>query len=758
MIITSSFQGFLSRKSIDGDDEAMHPTILRLRKATKKTIAVWYFDGQSNMAMDATSEAGVDATRRANALARVWHLDYNSGTPRINTSPNGPLDQTNATQDGQSPAISFLNYLSAIIGNENVFILGCSRAQGDTGMSSGEWVAGTGALAERRAAAIDFIYAFDFSPMLGATDYEIIHTGWWINQGEQDEGISPRYTWIAEWDKFFRLYTSYIPTDFQSAVDIAKCIKIFEDTPSKAKDKTNSRRFTGELWQQYASHVPGGIFLPSDSLSPQRYQGDMARRTGTVSITSGNTTVPGVGTLFTSQLAIGNDFWVAGGDNIPPFCTTVAAIANDTSLTLSVAPTYTAANIPYESGDTTHLTVEDSFLRAQKAAFVVSNASNLPGEVADTRIFAAQVGPTTVAVASHFFKGFTLYSIQYKLTSSGTWLEFSNNRPLGGVYITGLVAGSQYDFRAVYTFNSLVYTSNVKTLTLTSSLRGEAFRNFATNGLDTAGGSLSTGEGLSQLTGEVSGFVVAPVSTSNTVTYLAGVPGTNTGFGSSCSGILLFVDSNSPVLRFSGAGLALFNSARHFEVVMAARANSGNSSGDTLLRVYGAAGNSRFRLAANGNGWALSGTTSFSPNDSTSIGYPTLTNTVTKTLSNGRVVNITSALENNTSVDCIQHHRVDLAESTNTARIVVNDRRWRDDSTKRELNKYTQRTILNTTISNTVGAAFPGTNSQQIEIGASSTVYMNMNWGGMFIRAYPGSVQADDFGEVGMIMLSLQNP
>lgn len=57
-------------------------------------------------------------------------------------------------------------------------------------------------------------------------------------------------------------------------------------------------------------------------------------RTGTVSVSSGQTTVTGVGTSFSSQLSVGDAIRI---DTSSYVYGTVAAIANNTSLTLAAA-------------------------------------------------------------------------------------------------------------------------------------------------------------------------------------------------------------------------------------------------------------------------------------------------------------------------------------------------------------------------------------------------------------------------------------
>ena len=65
-------------------------------------------------------------------------------------------------------------------------------------------------------------------------------------------------------------------------------------------------------------------------------RGDTFTLTGSINVTGTNTTVPGSGTAFTTELSVGDEILVSSETR------TVSAIASDTSLTVSVATTNTA--------------------------------------------------------------------------------------------------------------------------------------------------------------------------------------------------------------------------------------------------------------------------------------------------------------------------------------------------------------------------------------------------------------------------------
>ncbi len=66
-------------------------------------------------------------------------------------------------------------------------------------------------------------------------------------------------------------------------------------------------------------------------------------RSGTISVTAGNTTLTGTGTAFLTELSVGNIIKTTTNIQVG----TVASITSDTQLTLSNVPATTRTNIPY---------------------------------------------------------------------------------------------------------------------------------------------------------------------------------------------------------------------------------------------------------------------------------------------------------------------------------------------------------------------------------------------------------------------------
>lgn len=147
----------------------------------------------------------------------------------------------------------------------------------------------------------------------------------------------------------------------------------------------------------------GGTFTPT----PVSFHGCLAegmnRLTGTVSKTSGSGTITGSGTAFLTEVKVGYRLHIPGGA-VDEYGLVVTAIASDTSLTVSPAPTSTASGqlcepdfpvpdstftaIKYEQPDNTH----ESF---DTDNYHYSSSAALTGTVAKTNGNTTIVGTGT---------------------------------------------------------------------------------------------------------------------------------------------------------------------------------------------------------------------------------------------------------------------------------------------------------------------------------------------------------------------------
>src|SRR5919198_766424 len=99
------------------------------------------------------------------------------------------------------------------------------------------------------------------------------------------------------------------------------------------------------------------------------------QRSGTISVTAGNTNVVGSGTAFLTELSVGNILKTTSNIQIG----TVASIASNTSLTLTNVPATTRTNIPYRAqgvGPADNVTIANGH-----TVTIAANAVNQTGTV-----------------------------------------------------------------------------------------------------------------------------------------------------------------------------------------------------------------------------------------------------------------------------------------------------------------------------------------------------------------------------------------
>jgi hypothetical protein len=167
------------------------------------------------------------------------------------------------------------------------------------------------------------------------------------------------------------------------------------------------------------------------------------------------------------------------------------------------------------------LQIDTHFPRASEAAF-----KNL-GNIITPTIEATQIAPTEVVVysddfADDTFGNITPYSIQYKLSSSSTWAEWTQTPSSSAYLITGLTQGATYDFKAVTPNAIKVYTKSSNIVTVVMSLATEIIdaRFFANTGVVLNSGNVSSWTSATQKAGD-SPYIYSQATAGNQPPFIA---------------------------------------------------------------------------------------------------------------------------------------------------------------------------------------------------------------------------------------------
>lgn len=157
--------------------------------------------------------------------------------------------------------------------------------------------------------------------------------------------------------------------------------------------------------------------------------------------------------------------------------------------------------------DNTHLDNEGHVIMGERAFSLLPFAFANKGVLSQAiSIVGAPWRNGTVAVSSKEFIGLEDFKVQYKLASSGTWLDFATTRIEGMIEITGLTNGSSYNFRVINPDAGWDFVgtpiSNVLTITPTSQdTCFEFFENPTANATDATAGVLTDLEAVGTWTG-----------------------------------------------------------------------------------------------------------------------------------------------------------------------------------------------------------------------------------------------------------------
>lgn len=192
-------------------------------------------------------------------------------------------------------------------------------------------------------------------------------------------------------------------------------------------------------------------------------------RTGTITTNTASATVTGVGTTFTTQLAVGNILYTAAGIAIG----TIQSITNNTTLTLTANAASTNAGIPFYRGATatpvagdavtvnshavtvnvasaaTSLTVNGGGTVTQSNSLTLSGALSVAGTLNSTQTLSVGTG-TTVSGALNVTATGGTHTFTGAVNISGTWnvtvnepISIGNNLTNTGTFTSG---GGTYTF------------------------------------------------------------------------------------------------------------------------------------------------------------------------------------------------------------------------------------------------------------------------------------------------------------------------
>ena len=133
-----------------------------------------------------------------------------------------------------------------------------------------------------------------------------------------------------------------------------------------------------------------GTGLPSNQLSVE----SSLSSPGTVALTSGNTTIVGTGTSFTSAM-VGDTVYVPGANGNAAYTSTISSYTDSTHVVMSVAPSYSASTLKYYINGTVTTTSSSGTVTGTGTAFTSSMVGDVIYIASNSTSTAPYVGTIT---------------------------------------------------------------------------------------------------------------------------------------------------------------------------------------------------------------------------------------------------------------------------------------------------------------------------------------------------------------------------